>query len=291
LLAGGVTLLLSRVLRSSCWSSPASWIIIPGYAGLRGRDERHARPEFNTAESRVMVKRCLPLLLLAFGCVEPKQSPGVVRVKPGEVLTRSPGPMPDFGPFATVEDGILAACPLVVSQANAVIPVRRTDQNFEVYWRTAQEYCAWLYAPAGKDVVMSLLAASPVQSDPVMRQCALPAYVEDNRHPDDGIVYLTILHNHPYEDGLSARDLRFLIQMAQLHGFTPSINGHAVSISIVAFLGHERDGSVACAGFYRYDPLPNSELIKVVIDATGQRRKAVIGHVRWNEDGTYEIVR
>lgn len=199
--------------------------------------------------------------------------------------------MPNFGPFSTVEEAIYAACPLVVSQPNAVIPVRKSDQNFDVYWRTAQEYCAWLYSPDGTGVVMSFFAASPVQNDPAMRQCALPAQVADTRYPADALVYLVILHNHPYEDGLSAGDLRFLIQMAQLHGFTPSINGHLVSISVVAFLGHEENGKASCGGFYRYSPLPNSELLKVLMDGTnGQPRKTLIGHVKWNRDGTYEVV-
>jgi hypothetical protein len=54
--------------------------------------------------------------------------------------------LPNFGPFASVAEAILAACPVIMRQPHALIPVPRTDQNFSVYWRTASEYCAWLYS-------------------------------------------------------------------------------------------------------------------------------------------------
>jgi hypothetical protein len=197
--------------------------------------------------------------------------------------------MPRFGPYATVEDAVFAACPLIMGQPHASIPVPKTDQNFKMYWRMSREYCAWLYAPEGKQVEMSLFAVSAVQDEPEKRKCKLPAYVDDPRYPGDSIAYLVILHNHPFEDSLSAKDLWFLVQMAQFHGFTPSLNGQKVSISIVAFFGEERDGKTLCGGFYQYFPARNSELIKVTIDENGQWKETLMGHVRWNSEVDYVI--
>lgn len=238
-----------------------------------------------------MFKRILCAIMFLCGCAAPKPIPGVVVPPPGEVLTVIPGPMPGFGPFATVNDAIGAACPLILNKPHAVIPVRPQDQNFELYWRTAQEYCAWFYAPEGKNIEMSLFAVSAVQDDPRKRKCTLPAYVADSRYPQGSITYLTIIHNHPYDYGFSDdSDLVFLAQMALLHGFTPSVNDRQVSISIVAYIGRFVGGEVQCAGFYQYLPARNSELVKVVIDQdSGRWSERLIGHVMW-ENGLPTVV-
>src|SRR5512133_3493247 len=100
-----------------------------------------------------MVKRGLVLVVLiaSCGCSTPEPIPNVVRRNAGEPTPLTiPGPMPHFGPFTSVDEALLAACPLVLSQPHAVIPVRKDDQNFKVYWATADEYCAWLYGVEGK---------------------------------------------------------------------------------------------------------------------------------------------
>ncbi len=224
-------------------------------------------------------------LILIWGCSAGAYSmQGVVEPKPGEPSTSIPGPMPGFGPYATIDDAIFAACPVIMRQPHAYIPVPPTDQNFETYWKTSREYCAWLYAPAGKDVEMSLFTMSVVQDDPKKRKCKLPAYVDDPRYPGDSIAYLVILHSHPFDDTLSKNDLLFLVEMAQLHGFTPTVKDQNVSISIVAFFGK---GS--CEGFYQYLPAHGSELIKVTATGTAQWKETLIGHVRWTSEEDYSI--
>jgi hypothetical protein len=241
---------------------------------------------------RALMVALLAFLFSSWGCSTTSSPlPGVVEPRPGEVLTSIPGPMPSFGSFATVDEALFAACPFIIRQPHAAIPVHPRAQSFETYWRISREYCAWLYAPQGRDVEMSLLAVSAAQDDPKKRQCRLPAYVDDPRHPGDSISYLVILHSHPFDDQLSKNDLLFLVQMAQLHGFTPTVNGQEVSISIVAFLGEKRDGKISCKGFYQYLPARNSELIKVMVDASGQWRRTLMGHIRWHSDEDFTIER
>lgn len=155
-----------------------------------------------------MAKRSMFLLAaLLWGCSEPKPRPNVVRPPPGapRPLTIA-GPMPHFGPFTNVSDAIGAACPFILSQPHAVIPTRKGDQNFDVYWRTAEEYCAWIYGVEGRAVEMSLLSMSSVQSNPKARHCDLPPYVADSRYPADSISYLVIIHSHPFDKELSQQD-------------------------------------------------------------------------------------
>jgi hypothetical protein len=231
------------------------------------------------------------LALLALGCAEPKPLPNVVEPKPGQTLTSLPGPMPNFGPFATVDEGLLAACPLVLSQPHAVIPVRPDDQNFKLYWRIAREYCAWFYAPEGQGIVMSLLAVNAVDDDPKKRQCLPPSYVVDSRYPASRIAYLVIVHSHAFDETLNKFDLGLLVEMAQLHGFTSSVQGKETPISIVAFIGEEHDDKVTCTGFYQYTPHPSSELVSVTIDKkTGALTRTVLNHVKWKADMTYELL-
>ena len=97
--------------------------------------------------------------------------------------TSIPGPMPNFGPFATIEDAIFAACSFIMSQPHAVIPVRRNDLNFDLYWRLSNEYCAWGYAATSGTIDMSMLAVSGTQDNQRKRKCPLPAYVSDSRTP------------------------------------------------------------------------------------------------------------
>ncbi|WP_224364880.1 hypothetical protein [Hyalangium versicolor] len=240
-----------------------------------------------------MLNRCLAAVLvgLAWGCstTPPGGLVGVVEPRPGEVITSIPGPMPGRSAYATVDEAIFAACPLIMSQPQASIPVPPTHQNFELYWKLSREYCAWLYAADGHDVEMSLFAVSAVQDDPRKRQCKLPAYVDDPRYPSDSLSYLVILHSHPFDGPLSRRDLQFLVQMAQLHGFTPMVKGKKVSISIVAFFGQTQDGRGTCEGFYQYLPARNSELVKVTVTEDGHWSRTLMGHVRWASEEDFSI--
>ncbi len=228
-------------------------------------------------------------VLLATACTAPRPSPYVVHAKPGETLTSVPGPMPDFGPFTRVSDAILTACPVIMSQPDALIPVPADHQNFSVYWRTAEEYCAWLYSIDDAHVEMSLLATSPVQGDPSRRRCDLPAYVSDSRHPQSAVAYLVMLHNHPGGDSISLPALYAIAGMARTHGPTTQFQGKEVSISIAAFLGRARDGKPECAGFYHYVPARSDEILRYTVDENGLTRKAV-ARVGWSDDGNPKVL-
>lgn len=227
----------------------------------------------------------LVTLVWSWGCSTPAPIPNVVRRNTGEPTPLTiPGPMPHFGPFTSVDDAILAACPLVLRQPHAVIPVRKDDQNFGVYWRTADEYCAWLYGVEGKAVEMSLFAANPVQGDPAKRQCDLPPYVADSRYSADSIVYLVIIHNHPFDKELSDHDVRIIVEMAKLHGFTVPFRGQHPSASIVAFIGQEKDGRAMCTKYYRFYPGRNGgDIEEGVLDSqSGRISKRPLGRIDWS---------
>jgi hypothetical protein len=228
-------------------------------------------------------------LLLATACTAPRQNPYVVHPQPGEMLTSVPGPMPDFGPFTSVSDAILAACPVIMRQPDALIPVSSSHQNFSVYWRTASEYCAWLYSVDDAHVDMSLLATSPIQGNPSRRRCDLPAYVADKRHPESAVAYLVMLHNHPGGESISLPDLYAIAGMARTHGSTTQLQGKRVSISIAAFFGRERDGKPECAGFFHYVPARSDELLQYTVDLGALTRK-VVARVGWSDDGNPKIL-
>ncbi|PTL81208.1 hypothetical protein [Vitiosangium sp. GDMCC 1.1324] len=196
--------------------------------------------------------------------------------------------MSDFGRYANVSDAILAACPVILRQPHAMIPVPRNHQDFSVYWKTASEYCAWLYSVDGEHVEMSLLTTSPVQDDPSRRRCDLPAHVADKRHSDAAVAYLVMLHNHPGGDSISLPELYAIAGMARIHGPTTRVRGQQVSISIAAFFGRERDGKPECAGFYHYVPARSDEIIRYTLDE-GRLKKNVVARVAWSSDGTPKI--
>jgi hypothetical protein len=227
-------------------------------------------------------------VLLAIACTAPSPNPYVINPKPGETLASLPGPMPGFGSFTSVSDAILAACPVIMRQPHALIPVPRNHQDFSVYWRTASEYCAWLYSVDGEHVEMSLLATNPVQDDPSRRRCDLPAHVADERHPEASVAYLVMLHNHPGGESISLPDLYAIAEMARIHGPTTRFQGQQVSISIAAFFGRQRDGKPECAGFYHYVPARSDELIRYTHD-NGRLTRKVVARVTWSDEGAPKI--
>jgi hypothetical protein len=236
---------------------------------------------------RASLPICLSVLLIA--CAAPSPNPHVVHPKLGETLTSVPGPLPNFGPFASVAEAILAACPVIMRQPHALIPVPRTDQNFSVYWRAASEYCAWLYSVDGEHVDMSLMATSPVQDDPSKRRCDLPAQVADGRHPEATMAYLVMLHNHAAGESLSLNDLYAIADMARIHGITTRFRGQQTSMSIVAFIGRERGGQPECAGFYHYVPARSDEILRYTVD-NERLTKKVVARVAWSDEGNPSIL-
>jgi hypothetical protein len=228
-------------------------------------------------------------LNMLVSCSSPRRNPYVIRPEPGEALTSVPGPMPDFGPFPSVSDAILAACPVIVRQPHAMIPVPSTHQDFSLYWRTASEYCAWLYSVDGAHVEMSLLTTSPVQDDPSRRRCDLPSHVADRRHSNAAVAYLVMLHNHPGGGSISLPDLQAIAGMARIHGPTTRFQGQQVSISVAAFFGRKREGQPECAGFYHYAPARSDEIIRYTIDE-GRLGRKVVARVTWSAEGTPKIL-
>ncbi|MFP2929823.1 hypothetical protein ACLESO_32450 [Pyxidicoccus sp. 3LG] len=236
------------------------------------------------------ISRLVGLCTLLVACASSGPSGHIVTPDTGETLTSIPGPMPDFGPFDSVADAILAACPVIVRQPHALIPVPRTAQDFGVYWRAASEYCAWLYSVDGEHVEMSLLATSRIQDDPSKRRCDLPARVADSRHPEATVAYLVMLHNHPSGASISVPDLYAIAGMASTHGAVQKFRGQQVSISIVAFVGKEnRDGTPGCAGFYHYVPARSDEIVRYTIDDE-RLMKQVVARVAWSVEGAPKVL-
>jgi hypothetical protein len=236
------------------------------------------------------MRRWLPvLLLLSGGCAPPKPIPGVVRPGPGEpLLEKIPGPMPGFGPFTSYSDALMAACPVVLSKPNA--SAGRVDgQDFRLRWRTSSEYCAWVYYTPDHQYEMSMLTDQAV-SDPLNRNksCVLPPFVDDPRYPPGSLQYIFAVHNHPYEDILSAKDIRFIVSMAQTHGLAAKTQTGSVHLAIIAFFSRSGDSEhPACDGFFEYIPA-SGELTKWT-PAHGKWDWTRIAIIEWINATDYEI--
>ncbi len=228
-------------------------------------------------------------LLLAAACTAQRPSPYIVQPPPGETLTSVPGPLPDFGPFTGIPEALVAACPVLIRQPHAHIPVSKDHQHFSVYWRTASEYCAWLYSVDDEHVEMSLMATSPIQDDPSRRRCDLPAHVSDRRQPQAAVTNLVMMHNHPAGSGFSLTDLDAIAGMARIHGATTRFQGKLISISIAVFFGRERDGTPECAGFLLYAPARSDEIMRYTVEH-GLVRGQPIARVVWPVEGTPQIL-
>ena len=176
----------------------------------------------------------------------------------------------------------MAACPLVLGLPNAVAG-RPDAQNFELYWRTSKEYCAWIYYTPDGMYEMSMLAVSAVQDDARMRQCRLPSVVSDSRYRADEIQYLFVVHNHPYEGEISRNDIRFIVEQGAVHGFSVKTKDRDVPISIIAFYSRSERGNPACDGFFQYIPLTR-ELMKWSMGDEGKWKDEVYGRVEWRGD-------
>lgn len=80
-------------------------------------------------------------VLVSLGCVPSRPVEGVWRPGPGDDPEQIPGPMQNFGPFASYADALKAACPLILSKPHATVG-HLQDVNPELARRTATEYCA-----------------------------------------------------------------------------------------------------------------------------------------------------
>lgn len=225
----------------------------------------------------------LLLLLQALGGCAPSPPPlGVVRFDPRHIPRDLEGPFPNFGPFDTRWDALLAACPLILSQPNATAG-RMDDVSFDVRWRTSNEYCAWLYYTPDDKYEMSLLVES---TEPVInnreRHCRAPAFVHDKRYPQGSLKHLYFLHNHSaVPTNISEYDIAAVVRIAQIHGgFVETTEGR-IPVSIVAFISNSyTPRPSSCDGFYEYSH-GSTEVLKWLSDEHGQWQKSKAGTVTW----------
>lgn len=197
--------------------------------------------------------------------------------------------MPSFGPFDSYSDALQAACPLILGKPNATAG-KPSGENFQLRWRLSREYCAWLYYTPDRKYEMSMLAAGAVHDDPQKRTCGLPATVDDSRYAPESLGYVFVLHNHPYDNVLSDRDIRFIVAMAVEHGVTVKTHAGEVPLSVVAFFSlSDSLERPPCDGFFQYIPA-TGELLRWLRSDSGWGRQ-VIGRVEWLDSTRYRIVR
>lgn len=237
-----------------------------------------------------MKLRFVPLVLLA-GCActtTPTPIPGVVETPPGGTIKSLPGPMPNFGPFESYSDALIAACPLILGKPHAVAG-RPSDPNFELYLQLSTEYCAWLYyTPAGK-FEMTMLTASAAQADPSRRQCQLPSWVDDPRYPSDSLGYVFVLHTHAYMKRIMDLDVSAIVELGRAHGFNVRVNGRDIPLSIIAFYSNSTHDNPTCDGFFQYIPL-TEEILQWTRDPHGGWTRRQVAAVKWTSPIKFTIV-
>jgi hypothetical protein len=228
------------------------------------------------------------ILLLAsmiLGCPPAAIDDDVVRPKPGApFLEELPGPL--LGPFNSFTDALVAACRKIITKPHAVSPHPST-QDFNTYWRTSTEYCAWIYyTPDGNYELSKLTDQSKLGLATRKKMCLLPPTVQDQRYSPSGIKYICALHNHLFDDALSADDLRFILNEGARRGappyfgFFPQTREGGRLLSIVAFFSTDAQ-SPSCDGYYQYFPLIGV-IVKVTHGDTKPRCEQ-FGLVEWDD--------
>lgn len=120
------------------------------------------------------------------------------------------------------------------------------------------------------------------------RSCALPAVVHDARYEPGSLKHIFALHNHPFGTRLSARDLRFIEEMAGIHAWEVATKGGKVRLSIIAFFSRSKDASApTCDGFYQYIPATREMLMWSV--RQGQWTRETYGSVTSVNERSYRI--
>jgi hypothetical protein len=234
--------------------------------------------------------RSFLLVLVVCGCSASPPPTGVVRFDPRNIPKDVEGPFPNFGPFDTRWDALLAACPLILSQPNATAG-RTDDMNFDVRWRASEEYCAWLYYTPADKYEMSMLVES---SEPIRnsheRICRAPAFVNDKRYPQSSLKHLYFLHNHPaFPTNLSELDIAALARIAQIHGGFVETKEGRIPVSIIAFISTSYPPQPAsCDGFYEYSH-GSTEVFKWLPDEHGQWRKSLAGTITWSSETQFHF--
>ena len=208
--------------------------------------------------------------------------------EPGQELTSLPGPIPNFGPFKTAAEAVFSACPLILSQPNAVAG-RKSDPSFNTYFRLSTEYCSLLYYTPDKMFEMSMLATEYAQSAPEARTCPYVSRVEDPRYPPDSLVYVYLLHTHAYEEELSDRDISAIIALGREHGFKTTTESGEIRLGIIAFFSNGSYDLPTCDGFFEYIPYTGNMSKWTVKD--GQWTSHPYADVVWVSPSDYMIKR
>jgi len=108
------------------------------------------------------------------------------------------------------------------------------------------------YTPDNKYEI-SLLTDQSLPDPMGAKRCSLPSFVEDRRYPAESIQYIVVIHNHTFDNRISDRDIYFIVEQGQLHGFEPKSKDGNPRLSVVAFFSNEHENP-SCDGFYTYTP-------------------------------------
>lgn len=208
--------------------------------------------------------------------------------EPGQELTSIPGPMPNFGPFKTAADAVFAACPLILSKPHAVAG-RKSDPNFDTYFRLSTEYCSLLYYTPDKNFEMSMLATKYAQVDPRSRECPYLSDVDDPRYSSDSLAYVYLLHGHTYENELSNKDIRAIVALGRKHGFVTKVQDKEVRLGVIAFFSNGSYDNPTCDGFFEY--IPATEKMSRWTVKNGQWTPDHYADVVWTSPFDYTIKR
>jgi hypothetical protein len=184
----------------------------------------------------------------------------IVRPPPGGPrLETIPGPM--LGSFDSYTEALFAACRKIFTKPHSsagrsppATALREEQEAFRLHRRVANEYCAWMYYTPDNKYEISLLT-DQADPDPTGedKRCTLPSFVEDRRYPAESIQYIVVIHNHTFDNRPSDRDIRFIVDQGQLHGFEPKSKDGNPRLSVVAFFSNTHEDPT-CDGFYEYTP-------------------------------------
>ncbi|HSP80505.1 MAG TPA: hypothetical protein VLQ93_18375, partial [Myxococcaceae bacterium] len=240
-------------------------------------------------ESKQRLGYLLASTLLGLACASAAPIEGVVRPESGGALLESlPGPMPNFGPFDTYSDALLAACSEILSMPNATSGHAGALDD-QLRWRISTEYCGWLYYTPDHKYEMSMLTDQSRPDVPNQRKsCELPSRVDDQRYPPGSLKYIFALHNHPFGSTLSDEDIHYIVEVGRRHGFEVETRAGKVWIAVVAFYSDtNQPGSPTCDGFFQYIPLASQ--IRKWSNTGHSWSCEQIGTVRWRDQSTFRI--
>lgn len=141
------------------------------------------------------------------------------------------------------------------------------------------------YTPDDKYEISLLTDQSAPDPTGATKRCIPPAFVEDRRYPAESIQYIFVLHNHTFDNRLSVKDIRFIVEQGQLHGFEPKSKDGNPRLSVVAFFSNEHENP-NCDGFYGYTPYVGKILKWTRVDKQWSCTQTHV--VKWLEDDALE---